>query len=525
MNQEKKSWFWKYYLFLNLVLVLSISLLIYTYYKVTEFKKWDKQNNNPTKIEQTIDESFVNLEWSENKDVIFVYSKKDEQIKDSFNEIMNIPLTMLWVEKSDIWYMNENYKNFNSISEKIWVIKWTPVLAIKKEKVNDVLNSLFEKEKETFTNEEIKTVFKEQFDSNFIEENWYKILRIWDYSIWWKNECFENDWKTSTQCSKITFVYDQRCNKKECSKENINILKWVTWKKSFYEEVELKSEKAKEIISLLDSNNIKERNLPFFIVNKKDFEKEQDRLYKIASSSNELTKINNDVYYLVPDFIKNDWKEWNKICTLNEELVKNNSNEYVSCSKNECKNLFECIKEEKNTADIFIMWYCPFCKDHVKNLKELRKQLKDTKFNIRYLTSFDTNKKIEELKIEDFNALHWKDEVNENVRQICINEEYWEEKLFEYFENRFNESFDPNNVESNLKDVLKKLNINQEKLETCKTKNIIIEKLVNDLHDAQNFWINSTPSWLINKKHIEQIQTNEIKNKICSYNVWINWCQ
>ena len=112
----------------------------------------------------------------------------------------------------------------------------------------------------------------------------------------------------------------------------------------------------------------------------------------------------------------------------------------------------------------------------------------------------------------------------ENVRQICINNKYWEEKLFDYLVNRFDDTFDSNNVESNLKDVLKKLNIKETDLNSCRNEKFVIEKLVNDLQDAQNFWINSTPSWLINKKYVEQISKDEIKEKICSHNKWVIWC-
>lgn len=518
MTNQTNNKFWKYYFVLNVILFASVVLWIFVYYKVSSLP--DKKQEQTT----TITNSLVNQKWADQKDVLLVFSKNDEDANKAFNELAEIPVKMFWIEKSEVWYINEEYENFSSLSEKLWVIKWTPLVAIKSDKVDILLNNFIEKQKEHFTNDEEKELFKKEFKEYFIEENWYRIMRLWDYSIWWKNECSENDWTTDNQCSKIVYVYDQRCNKKECTNNNIDILKWVTRKKAFYKEFEIKSKEAQELVKMLSNNNIKEINLPFFVVYKKDFENNKDQLYEIASSSNELTKLDNDSYYLVPEFVKNDWKEWTKFCTLDEKLVQENSNEYLSCSTNECKDSFECVKEEPNTAEIFTMWYCPYCKDHVKQLKEIKNQLKDTKFSIKYLTSFDTNKKVEELKIDDFNALHWKDEVNENVRQICINSKYWEEKLFDYFVNRFDDTFDSDNVESNLKDVLKKLNIKESDLNNCRNEKFVIEKLVNDLQDAQNFWINSTPSWLINKKYVEQISKDEIKEKICSHNKWVIWC-
>ena len=533
----KKQWnFWWIHTIFQFLIILSFIVIwcLYFYLKffVNTPKKDDQNiNNNTTQQSQQTNTqdnnttqaledltSLVNKEWSEQKKILFIYSSEDKEVQENLQKVLLIPSQWMWFDNNDVWFINEKFSKFDAIKKEIDVKKWTPLLAIKSKDINDVLESLYKKH--WFT-EEQKSMFKVQFEWTTVTEWDWKIIRIWEYSIWWTNVCKEWEWKTNSECSEIVYVYDKRCQEEACSNENLNILKNITKEKTSYKEIEITQPEAQDYLKQLWSLPV---NLPFMIYYKKDFEKNTDRLYDIAFQSKEWIKLTSDSYYLVPEFMKSTWKQWDKICTLDESLVTSNASEYKSCSDQSCSWKKECIQEEKNTADIYTMWYCPYCKDHVKQLSDLKTILKDTTFNVRYLTSFDPSKKVEDLKLSDFQALHWNEELQENARQICIKKEFWNDTLLSYLKSRFDSTYDPTNVEKNLTDTLKKLSLDQNKINECMQSKYVVETLYQDWFDATHNKVTWTPTWVINKKYKEQINANWIKEVICSHNQWIVGC-
>lgn len=517
------------------VFICLLWIFLIAYFLITnksdEWNKVTTTNNNMTTTEVTNVEDaqwLVNKKWAEKKDVLLVFSKDDEEANNSLNDLVLVPNQILWIEDKVLWIINEDNSWFAELWEKLWVIDWTPLIAIKSNKYEDIINKYLETNKENIWWDEWMKSMKEQIDTLFEEKEWYRVFRLWEYSIWWKNSCAEDDWLEDENCSKVVYLYDERCQEQSCDTlSNLQTLKNSSSKKTFFKEVEIKSEEWQAIKEFVQSVLPEQFNLPLAILYKINWEQNKNNIQLIAEANNEIWNIEENKYLIVPNFMENDWKEWDKVCTLDESLFNENPNEYQSCALDVCKDKYECIKEEHNVADIFVMWYCPYCKDHVKRLKEIKEKMKDTKFTVRYLVQYDWSKNTNELTLADFQSLHWEEELNENVRQICIDREYWDEKLYEYFVERFWDTYNPDNYESNLVDVLAKVWISEDTLNQCRTNNEkeIVNKLLEDVKMSVKYWVQWTPTWLINNKYVEQWSAEDIELMICWYNENLPYCQ
>ena len=56
---------------------------------------------------------------------------------------------------------------------------------------------------------------------------------------------------------------------------------------------------------------------------------------EILKSRDELQEVKENTYYAFPEYLKTEWKNDSKICTLDKELAKDTT-KYVSCSDKSC---------------------------------------------------------------------------------------------------------------------------------------------------------------------------------------------
>ena len=157
-------------------------------------------------------------------------------------------------------------------------------------------------------------------------------------------------------------------------------------------------------------------------------------------------------------------------------------------------------------VELFVMSQCPFGTQAEDTVMPVIKAFGDkVDFKLYFIASETEN---------GFNSLHGLPEVNEDIRQVCIQEKYSQEKLFDYLECV---NPDISNVESNWKTCAEKTGINVQEIESCSTsetgKNIFRENIALGGQLA----VGASPTYYINNElYSEGRSAEQITRYLCS---------
>ncbi len=175
--------------------------------------------------------------------------------------------------------------------------------------------------------------------------------------------------------------------------------------------------------------------------------------------------------------------------------------------------------EKPNHIDLFVMSQCPYGIKAETNLKQVAEVMPDLTYSFYFIASED------ETTESGFSSLHGQVEVNEGIRQVCIQRNY-PDKLLDYLE-CVNE--DIKNVEGNWKACAIKNEIDVKTIESCYStqgKELFKE----NISVASEYGVSGSPNFVFNGQIVlKPSQTftytpAEIQKIVCSYNSGLEGC-
>lgn len=289
---------------------------------------------------------------------------------------------------------------------------------------------------------------------------------------------------SKTQNETITVYDDARCT--DCATDAIiNKLKTIpSLSNAKFEIKDYKNDK--EVKEFITKNNIP--SLPLFIFTSNNID---------PSLNSYLNKTPNDKnrYFLV-------WGNFNPIAF----------------------DKIEARKETPKTLDVFTMWYCPFWEIALKALPQIKDTFKNDniKINIHYIA----NKTGTWNTASDFNSLHGTPEAKEDIRQICINKNYWIDKLISYSVERYKNADNYGRITDKPEDAMKAVWIDSKKIQQCIDSWEGAKLLEEDIKLAQELGISASPTWFANNKFkFGWIKAWNIQSQFCSHNPNLDGCK
>lgn len=179
----------------------------------------------------------------------------------------------------------------------------------------------------------------------------------------------------------------------------------------------------------------------------------------------------------------------------------------------------EMNKTEKPEVRLFIMSYCPYGLQAVKAMVPVFKLLKDkADIDVSYVIYKGYGRKEDCLANGTYCSMHGWYELEEDIRQLCIKQEYGKEKLWEYLD------FFAHNCSYENKQcwisALEKTGINKSRIDACvekeikeEGKNLIAPQYLLD----QKYGVSGSPTLIINGKRVSVARSPEsFKEAICN---------
>ena len=289
---------------------------------------------------------------------------------------------------------------------------------------------------------------------------------------------------TKNEIKTITVYSDARC--KDCATDAIiNKLKTIpVLANTKFEIKDYKNDK--QVKEFITKNNIP--SLPLFIFNTNNID---------PSLNPYLNKVENkkNTYFLI-------WGNFDPIAF----------------------DKLESRKETPKTLDVFTMGYCPFWEIALKALPQIKDTFKNDniKINIHYIAdktgTWNT--------ANDFRSLHKVPEAEEDIRQVCINKNYWVDKLISYAVERYKNADNYGRITDKPEDAMKAVWIDSKKIQKCIDSWEGGKLLEEDIKLAQELWIGASPTWLANNKYkFGGIKATGIQNNFCQYNPDLKGCK
>lgn len=462
--------------------------------------KWSIENNVQSDTNEPQEWS-ISLKWE-----VTVYfdsnCKEWACLESTLQEIMNNQIKVTWA--------TIKYIDLQSNADKVTYLQWiwvtdTPVLEVNKEQF-DAFNQAWS---------QIIPYFQQVWD------NYYLSFYSWEY--WKENNCtdwIDNDWDWLVDwddvkdCSVSILLTDSRCTADDdmlCDtqwlKQQIQWSIFPVW--YILKEIDVTTQEWKDLyaqykqawvtwLPLLSTSFLK----PLMLTSMRD---------QWAIKDIQVW----DQKYLIT------WITWK----WNSELADKCFVDWnVDCKNDACKEYKQCLPEEKATLDLYIMWYCPFWELAAEALPDFMKQFKDDKvnLNIHYIAEHVW----QWYTANDFNSLHWAPEAEENIRQLCINKEYWKEKLVEYFVVRYKNKTNTWEIKDDPKLAVDAIGWDYNKIKECVENWEWWKMLAEDVKIAQNLWVSGSPTWYANKKYkFWWYNPASIIAEFCKYNQELNWCK
>lgn len=179
--------------------------------------------------------------------------------------------------------------------------------------------------------------------------------------------------------------------------------------------------------------------------------------------------------------------------------------------------------EEKAKLEVFLMWYCPFGEIATKQLPILQNNFKDSiKFGFHYIAT----KKWDWFKTSDFESLHWVTEVEEDIRQLCIQKNYDTKTLIAYMQTRYANADNHWIVKDDKKLAYDANKIDAKKIDTCVENWEWGKLLAEDIKIAEELSISGSPTWLANNKfNFGWIEAAAIQTEFCKNNTELAGCK
>lgn len=171
-------------------------------------------------------------------------------------------------------------------------------------------------------------------------------------------------------------------------------------------------------------------------------------------------------------------------------------------------------EEKPKTVELFVMSHCPFGNKAEEAMMEVIEALPDIDVEIYFIADYENGK---------FSSMHGEEEVNENLRQVCIIHHY-PEKIWDYLA-----CITKNYTKSAeiWKNCAESAGIDVNLIENCWEGEEGKELLRENIERAKTLGFSASPTFLINGKYIISglRSAEELKQVICSVNKNLRGCE
>ena len=169
---------------------------------------------------------------------------------------------------------------------------------------------------------------------------------------------------------------------------------------------------------------------------------------------------------------------------------------------------FDAPDSEKPVVKFFVMSYCPYGQQAEYSLEQVADLFGDKViFEPHYIVGEDMD--------GNFRSLHGEAELNEDVRQICIWNNYGSKIWWDYLR-YVNDNISLNEIETKWKEAANKFDINTSLIENCLSQQK--EDILNSEIELSNqYGVTGSPTIFINnERYTEGKDAESIKQGICS---------
>lgn len=163
-------------------------------------------------------------------------------------------------------------------------------------------------------------------------------------------------------------------------------------------------------------------------------------------------------------------------------------------------------KRQKADVKIFVMSYCPYGNEAENAIKPVVDLLGDkANIELRYIISKDGSK---------YNSLHGDQELNQDVREICV-QKYQRDKFWD-FVLKMNEDTSSENADKKWESIAKSLGIDVTRIKDCQ-KNEMTSILNSEIKTAEKYGVTGSPTIVINDTIYNGDRTvDSYKKAICA---------
>jgi len=197
-----------------------------------------------------------------------------------------------------------------------------------------------------------------------------------------------------------------------------------------------------------------------------------------------------------------------------DNQVDDDGNGLVDCKDPGCDRTLTCRPEQPNRLEVFVMSQCPFGVLALNSMKEVMGAFGDTlQFQVHYLA--------DETAPGTFESLHGAGEVEEDLRQVCVQRLARKTSDFLAYLWCRNEDLSSSDWQKCLPDrALRK------KVQDCLAGTQGREWLSADLKVGEGLGVGASPTWLVNNRHLANgLTPAEIQQMVCEHNPGLAGCK
>jgi len=186
-------------------------------------------------------------------------------------------------------------------------------------------------------------------------------------------------------------------------------------------------------------------------------------------------------------------------------------NGLVDCADDTCAGTMECREEKDQNLQVFVMSDCPYGRLAIKALKEVADNFPSMKYEVHYIAT-ETG--------DGFSSLHGQYEVDENIIQLCV-EENSPDAWMDYIYCRSDKGV----KDIDWKECAAETSVDVAAVESCFADGGA-DLLREDIKIAQGLGFSASPTWLANNKHkFSGIDAETVKSQFCSQNTGLAGCE
>jgi protein-disulfide isomerase len=184
--------------------------------------------------------------------------------------------------------------------------------------------------------------------------------------------------------------------------------------------------------------------------------------------------------------------------------IDDTANSLVDCDDPDCEGSLECREEIKGDLQLFIMSDCPYGRKAIEALYELNQKMgEDIDYDVHYIASEIPS---------GFNSLHGQYEVEEDIRQLCVDEHNSKEVHLEYLYCRSVNGV--NGVDWNA--CAQSSGVDIDAVEVCVDGEEGAQLLREDIKVANSLGVSASPTWLAHNRYLfGGIDAVTVQQEIC----------